>query len=285
MGNSLNSVVFHPPKPTYSGGDPHLHMLPTKCGHLIAAFYIRHRYVVACNSCMLFRRSRFTILYSHGNAEDIGHVFHALMDRVANWDADLFIYDYSGYGVSEGKPSERNLYMDVEAAYDYLTQALGVDPNTVVAYGRSIGSGPAVHIALHRPVLGLILQSPVASVYRVRFHRLPFSMPGDIFRNIDKVQNLNVPTLILHGTEDETVPLVASQQMALKISEVYCRWIKGASHNDMDGKYVIYVEQALQEFFARIMQQHPANVMRKGVWISRGKQGTIHHNAAQAITT
>ncbi|GBE59912.1 Abhydrolase domain-containing protein [Babesia ovata] len=273
MGNSLNSMVFHPPKPTYSREDPHLHMLPTKCGHSIAAFYVRHR------------RSRFTILYSHGNAEDIGNVFHALMDRVANWDADLFIYDYSGYGVSEGKPSERNLYMDVEAAYDYLTQVLGVNPHSIVAYGRSIGSGPAVHIALHRPVLALILQSPVASVYRVRFHRLPFSIPGDIFRNIDKVQNLKVPTLILHGTEDETVPLAASQQMALKISEVYCRWIKGASHNDMDGKYVMYVEQALHEFFARITQQHPDALIKRGVWISREKHSTIYRNAAQAITT
>ncbi|GIX64978.1 abhydrolase domain-containing protein [Babesia caballi] len=190
------------------------------------------------------------------------------MDRVAKWEADVFIYDYSGYGLSEGKPSEQNVYRDVEAAYDYLTQILGVNPYTIVSYGRSIGSGPAVHIALHRPVLGLVLQSPVASVYRVKLRHIRCYMPGDIFRNIDKVDKLRVPTLVLHGTEDDVVPITTSQQMALRITEVYCRWIRGAGHNDMDGKYAVYVDDSLQEFFDRIVPLAPAGHSRRDAWIS-----------------
>nr|BAN64547.1 hypothetical protein [Babesia bovis] len=113
MGNILNTVVFHPPMPSYSFDDPHLHMFPTKAGHKIAAYYVKHR------------TARFTILYSHGNAEDIGDVACSLMNRIAKWNANVFLYDYSGYGLSEGVPSEHNVYMDVEAAYDYLTSVLG----------------------------------------------------------------------------------------------------------------------------------------------------------------
>ncbi|GFE55559.1 alpha beta hydrolase [Babesia ovis] len=212
--------------------------------------------------------ARFTVLYSHGNAEDIGRVSQILMQRIAKWEADVFMYDYSGYGLSGGRPSESNVYMDVEAAYDYLTIVLGVDPNTIVAFGRSIGSGPTIHIALHRKVLGVVLQSPVASVYRVKISRVPCTIPGDIFRNIDKVNKLRVPTLILHGTKDEVIPLSASQKMALKIQEVYCRWIKGAGHNDMDGPYAVYADQALQEFYEKIMPLIPRTLLRRGVWTS-----------------
>lgn len=175
-------------------------------------------------------------------------------------------YASAGYGLSGGRPSEHNVYMDVEAAYDYLTDvigrhhrlhvingAVGVDERTIVPFGRSIGSGPAIHIALHRKVVGLILQCPVASIYRVKLKRVAFTLPGDIFCNIDKVTKLRVPTLIIHGTNDEVVPIKCSKQMALKIPEVYCRWIKGASHNDMDAKYAVYVERALQEFFYKVI--------------------------------
>lgn len=241
MGNALNTLVFQPPRATYTHNDPHLHMVPTKNGHTIAAYFIRNR------------KAKLTILFSHGNAEDIGTVVHALMTRIGKWEANIFIYDYSGYGLSGGRPSEHNVYMDVEAAYDYLTDVIGVDERTIVPFGRSIGSGPAIHIALHRKVVGLILQCPVASIYRVKLKRVAFTLPGDIFCNIDKVTKLRVPTLIIHGTNDEVVPIKCSKQMALKIPEVYCRWIKGASHNDMDAKYAVYVERALQEFFYKVI--------------------------------
>eukprot|EP00371_Babesia_bovis_P001851 XP_001610498.1 hypothetical protein [Babesia bovis T2Bo] len=197
-------------------------MFPTKAGHKIAAYYVKHR---------------------HGNAEDIGDVACSLMNRIAKWNANVFLYDYS------------------EAAYDYLTSVLGgildveclyiigVNPHTIVAYGRSIGSGPTVHIALKRSVLGVVLQSPISSVYKVKVYRLPCTIPGDMFRNEDKVDRINVPTLILHGTKDNVVPISISQSMALTMQRVYGRWINGAGHDDMDTTFALYVDQALQEFY------------------------------------
>ncbi|KAK1442271.1 alpha/beta hydrolase domain-containing protein [Babesia gibsoni] len=245
MGNSLNSFVFQPPRPSYVRNDPHLHMVPTRQGHYIAAYFVRHR------------AAKFTVIFSHGNSEDIGSVLHCLMFKIAQWKANVFLYDYSGYGLSQGSPSEKNVYFDAEGAYDYLTKVIGVKGETVISFGRSIGSGPAIHLALNRKVAGLVLQCPVASIYRIKIRHMPYSLPGDLFRNIDKVHKLSVPTLILHGTSDEIVPISCSMQMATKIPEVYCSWIKGAKHNDMDVKYGQYVDQALYEFFSKVFPAIP----------------------------
>ncbi|ORM41368.1 Alpha/beta hydrolase domain-containing protein 17C [Babesia sp. Xinjiang] len=254
MGNILTSAVFLPPKATYNSTDPHVHMLPTKEGYTLAAYFIKHR------------DARYTILYSHGNAEDIGHVLPLLVDRISKWQVNLLMYDYSGYGLSGGKPSEENLYKNIEAVYDHMISRFGVDPNKVIVYGRSIGSGPTVHLALRRPVLGVILQSPIASVYRVRMRRLPCSLPGDMFRNADKVELLEVPTLILHGTKDEIVPLESSQRMARKISEVYCQWIEGASHNDIDTTYADQADEAILEYLDKVLPRDQYGRPRTAVW-------------------
>ncbi|GFP94956.1 alpha/beta hydrolase domain-containing protein 17b [Phtheirospermum japonicum] len=127
--------------------------IPTKRGNNIVAFYLRNPY------------ARLTMLYSHGNAADLGQLvdlFLQLRDNLrvnligltSNIDLDLVLpkkYDYSGYGASTGKPSEFDTYADIEAVYEYLQTEYGISQEDLILYGQSVGSGPTLHLAAKLP--------------------------------------------------------------------------------------------------------------------------------------
>merc|ERR1719233_1025237 len=105
-------------------------------------------------------------------------------------DVNIFSYEYTGYGMSTGSATEPNVYADIEAAFKYLRDIVGVPWTDIVVYGRSIGSGPSCHLASITPVRGVVLQCPVLSIFRIAFH-LRFTLPGDQFSNIDKVSQIH----------------------------------------------------------------------------------------------
>eukprot|EP00922_Rhytidocystis_sp_ex-Travisia-forbesii_P057954 GHVS01085747.1.p1 GENE.GHVS01085747.1~~GHVS01085747.1.p1 ORF type:complete len:345 (-),score=31.59 GHVS01085747.1:680-1714(-) len=225
MGNALNNVVFRPPFPPSYNIDPHLHWIKTSRNQIIPAFYID--------------RSRpLTLLFSHGNAEDIGLVVRYFKQQAIRWDCNVFAYEYSGYGQSSGEVCEANTYADIAAAYDYLVGSLRTPPNRIILYGRSLGSGPSVHLASHQKVGGLILQSPIASVHRVRLNP-PFTLPGDMYANIDKIGKADCCILFIHGTMDDIVPFEHSKVMynLCNPSRVFGCWIAGGGHNDLESHY------------------------------------------------
>ena len=155
-----------------------------------------------------------TILFSHGNAEDLNSSYW-FMERVAKGcDVNVMSYDYTGYGsCNDGEPSEEDVYADIEAAYDYLLNEKKLYPEQIVLYGRSLGSGPSCHLAaktaaMGRPVAGLILHSPFTSVYRVVLGGdFGFTVLGDKFSNIDVVGKTQCPVFIVHGQDDQIVPV------------------------------------------------------------------------------
>jgi len=146
--------------------------------------------------------AKFTLLYLHGNYEDLGSVGEYMPNFIAAGYA-VFALDYRHYGHSAGSPTEANTNADVRLAYDYLRTKLGVPANRIVIFGYSLGGGPGVELALHEPAAGLVLQGAFTSAYRV-MTRIPI-FPGDMFVNIAKVPRLRMPVLYLHGTEDNTV--------------------------------------------------------------------------------
>lgn len=148
--------------------------------------------------------AKFTLLYLHGNYEDLGSIGEYIPQFVTAGGYAVFAVDYRHYGHSGGTPTEANLCADVQLAYDYLRTQLGVPADRIVVFGYSLGGGPGVELALHQPVAGLILQGAFVSAYRVMTH-YPL-LPGDIFVNIAKVPRLRVPVFFLHGTADRTVP-------------------------------------------------------------------------------
>jgi len=128
------------------------------------------------------------MIFSHGNAEDIYLVQTWLQSYfLKQVEVNAVVYEYTGYGESNGKiPLDQSLYDDIETVYIYLTENLGIDPNSIILFGRSIGSGPSCFLAEKYPVAGLILHSALMSALRVVFN-LRWTLPFDKFPNIDRI--------------------------------------------------------------------------------------------------
>nr|CAD1831742.1 unnamed protein product [Ananas comosus var. bracteatus] len=173
--------------------------LPTKRGTEILAMYVRSPAASGSASGPL------TLLYSHGNAADLGQMYELFVELSSHLGVNIMGYDYSGYGQSSGKPSEQNTYADIEAAYRCLIETYGAREEDVILYGQSVGSGPTLDLASRLPHLrAVVLHSPILSGLRVMYpvkHTYWF----DIYKNIDKIPLVNCPVLVIHGTADEVV--------------------------------------------------------------------------------
>ncbi|MBX9256074.1 alpha/beta hydrolase [Desmonostoc muscorum CCALA 125] len=173
----------------------------------------------------------YTILYAHGNAEDLGNIKQTL-EQLHAWGFSVLSYDYRGYGTSEGIPTENNAYQDIDSAYNYLTKDLKISPQKIIVWGRSVGGGSAVNLAARRPVAGLIIESTFISAFQVI---VPFRiLPFDKFSNLDKIKNINCPVLVVHGKIDEIIPFSHGKKLfAAASSPKLSLWIEEASHNDL----------------------------------------------------
>ncbi|KAK1408352.1 hypothetical protein QVD17_40063 [Tagetes erecta] len=197
--------------------------LCTKRGNKIVAFYLKNPY------------ARLTLLYSHGNAADLGQLVDLFVQLKANLRVNLMGYDYSGYGASTGKPSELNTYADIEAVYECLQTEYGVSQEDLILYGQSVGSGPTLHLASKLPRLrGVVLHSAILSGLRVVCHvncRFCF----DIYRNVNKIQKVKCPTLVIHGMEDDIVSWLHGNRLWKKAKDPYePLWIKGGNHCNLE---------------------------------------------------
>lgn len=154
--------------------------------------------------------ARHTLFYLHGNYEELGRLGEYIPAFVQAGYA-VFAFDYRGYGLSGGTPNEANLYADTRLAYDHLRTKLGVPAERIVLFGYSLGSGPAVELALRQPTAGLVLQGSFISAYRVMTGIPVF--PGDKFVNLRKVPHLRCPVLVIHGSGDDTVPFSHGEKL------------------------------------------------------------------------
>lgn len=156
------------------------------------------------------RRARCTILYCHGNSGSLGSQSASLDRFRKRLKADLFAFDYRGYGRSEGRPREKGLYLDVRAAYRHLTEELGRAPGRIVLFGHSLGGAVAIDAALDLPVAGLVVQATFTQI-RDMARRIVPGMPlhwiaRNRFRSLEKVGKIPLPKLFVHGEKDLSVP-------------------------------------------------------------------------------
>jgi abhydrolase domain-containing protein 17 len=175
-------------------------------------------------------RARFTIWFFHGNAEDLGDVEPWLI-VLRDAGFSVFAFDYPGYGLSGGRPSESTVYAAARAARSHLRNQLNVSPEETLLYGRSVGGGPAVQMAIEERVAGLVLQSTFTSVYRVltRTRVIPF----DMFENERKLARVACPVLVMHGRRDEVIPFSHGETLfAVAKEPKRSLWVPDASHND-----------------------------------------------------
>jgi len=146
-----------------------------------------------------------TILYSHGNATDIGAMAGLQCLIAKNLKCNVLVYDYSGYGESGGIPMEKNTYRDVKMVYEWVVSNVTKHEHNVILYGQSVGSGPSCYLASRRDnVGGLILHSPFTSGMRVLTPSRALACL-DIFPNIDRIKKVKCKVFIIHGKKDVEV--------------------------------------------------------------------------------
>lgn len=175
--------------------------------------------------------ARWTVLYGHGNAEDLGDDL-PLLQALRDAGFSVLAYDYRGYGLSSGTPSERGAIRDAAAAYAYLTRTLGVAPARVIVHGRSLGGGPAAALAAREPVAGLVLESTFTSVLGVS--RWGRAFPFDWFRTLRRLEHVHAPVLVIHGTGDDVVPIANGRRLFQAArGPKQALWVDGAGHNDL----------------------------------------------------
>ena len=176
------------------------------------------------------------MLWCHGNA---GNIINRLenMRELHRIGLSVFIFDYRGYGRSQGSPSEEGLYHDALGAHDYLTRNRMIPPERIVLFGRSLGAAVAGELAVQKPAAGLILESSFPSIGAVaKFHYggLPLHwLLGAEFSLIDRLPQLSLPKLIIHGDQDDIIPLELGRQVfeAAKPPKFFYA-IPGADHNN-----------------------------------------------------
>ena len=153
-------------------------------------------------------------------------------------EIDYLVFDYRGYGKSQTlRPSEKGLYDDALGAYDYLTRTRKIRPERIVLFGRSLGASVAGELAVQRPAAAIILESSFPSIEAVaRLHYGGFPAHwflGAEFRLVDRLRNLSLPKLVIHGDKDGIIPIELGRQVfdaAKPPKEWYA--IQGADHND-----------------------------------------------------
>ena len=186
--------------------------------------------------------SKTTLLWLHGNAGNISNRVDniAVLNRLTG--LSVLIVDYRGYGLSEGSPSENGLYLDAEAAFQYLTSEVGLDPvEDIVLFGRSLGAGVAAEMATRHAVRCVILESGFTSVMGMARTTYPALLVHALTPLIDarydtlsKISLFNSPVMVVHGEQDEIVPFAMAHELFEAASEPRrLHAVPRASHNNV----------------------------------------------------
>lgn len=154
------------------------------------------------------------ILFFRGNAGTISDTILGYPQRFSELSKlgfTLFTFDYRGFGISEGEPTEEGIYLDAQTAYEYLMNEKGISPENIIIYGYSLGSGVATKIARDNYCKGLILESAFKSIPAMGEEMYPFipiNMIATIaFDSYSRIDKINVPKLFLHATDDRLIPI------------------------------------------------------------------------------
>lgn len=182
-----------------------------------------------------------TIVWFHGNGGNISGRVYNIMLLYQQVGANVFIFDYRGYGLSEGKPSEKGVYSDGEGVLEYLRSRDDIDHDRLVLFGRSLGGCVVAELAMHHPAKAVIIESSFTSVDAMSAHtrpRLTRFIPTRLlvrsrFDSVTKMPHIHSPVMIVHGDRDVTVPIHMGRELFEAANEPKRFYeIKGADHDD-----------------------------------------------------
>jgi hypothetical protein len=159
-----------------------------------------------------------TIVYFHGNAGKLENRIHKL-NHFKDMNVNFLIIAWRGFSGNEGKPSEKGLYVDGGSTITWLKN-LGLNEEDIILYGESLGTGIATHLAQKNNYAGLVLETPFTSMVEAAKNFYPYIPVGlllrDKYKNDQKIKNINIPVLVMHGEADQIVPF----WMGKKIYEI-----------------------------------------------------------------
>jgi fermentation-respiration switch protein FrsA (DUF1100 family) len=172
----------------------------------------------------------------------------------------VFIYDYRGYGRSDGNPNERGVYADAQAAYRWLVDEKGITPNDIVLHGESIGAAVALELALNVPHGALIMESPFTSAVEMGERTMPWIPVRRLMRNrfesIEKISNYHGPLLVTHGTRDSIVPFEMGERLFKEANDPKVFYaVRGADHNDVPFVGGVAYFRAIDDFLKSYLKR------------------------------
>lgn len=203
--------------------------------------------------------AKFTFLAFHGNASNIANR-EATYEFLRDTPANVLALEYRGYGHSEGKPSEAGLYLDADAAYEFLINTKRLDPKSILSFGQSLGTTVAADLAAHHKVGGLILEAPLPSASRAASKMFWF-LPGlnllvySQFDTISKLKQITVPVMVVQCTHDPVLPFQFGQEVynAAPSPKRFVR-IESECHEESSLIAPVQYRSALEQFLASLDQ-------------------------------
>lgn len=195
------------------------------------------------------------VLYLHGNGGNISYYdrFYALLLELG---VKVFVVDYRGYGQSEGEPSQAGLYLDADAAYEYLRQQLQVPGGNIVIFGSSLGACVAVQLAASADAAGLIIEGGPTSIADRGQELYPFLpvklLMKDRYDAIGKIGRLRMPKLLIHATDDDVVPISHGKALYERAVEPKKFLEVSGGHTDAYVRDEIRYFTAVSQFIAEV---------------------------------
>lgn len=196
-------------------------------------------------------RRDMVVLVCHGNAGNISHRLSLCRALLAT-GINVFLFDYRGFGRSDGVPGEPGTYLDAQAAHHWL-QARRFDPSRIILFGESLGGGVASEIALREKTAGLVLQSTFSCIPDIGaelFPWLPVRWIGTIkYDTCAKLPRIKVPVLIMHSRADDLIGFHHAQKNFARANEPKLLWELQGAHNES-----VMDEQRFTEGFEKILE-------------------------------
>ncbi|MDR1268990.1 MAG: alpha/beta hydrolase [Planctomycetaceae bacterium] len=193
-----------------------------------------------------------SILYCHGNAGNISHLMDFAFQISRDFRCNVLIFDYAGYGKSEGKPTARNILDDGRTARNWLAAQDGISQDNVIVYGQSLGGSVAVDIAAEDGARGLIVESSFTSLGDMGRVLLPILPANYLLRerlaSVEKIRKVNCPVFISHGKSDDVIPFAQGKHLFENANEPKIFYVPPSDYDYHSAPHCKEHRQKLKEF-------------------------------------
>ncbi|KAJ3430515.1 alpha/beta-hydrolases superfamily protein [Anaeramoeba flamelloides] len=204
-------------------------------------------------------RKRLNIIFSHGNGESI-YELGRFATRVAHkTNCNVHLFEYPGYPQTQGKRRENNCYQSAEAIYQWLVNEKNVPADDILWFGHSLGSAVVMEIASKYPCKGILLLSPILSIFRSVL-KIGLNLPYDMFINLKRAPKVDKPVMVIHGTQDKVVPIKHGKKLfKLFPNQFDSVWINNANHNNIESRFRIRFYREINRFLDFLISENGKN--------------------------